>query len=79
MRTLNIAISDMEFNNFGLQKENLNFSDFLEIIRKGMMRQNIEKCIELADKYGLSDMIMDEISDEVKAVRNAKNNQNEYE
>lgn len=75
MRTLNIAISDTEFNNFGLQKENLNFSDFLKIVQKGVMRQNLEKCIELADKYGLSDMTMDEISDEVKAVRrNAKSN-----
>lgn len=39
------------------------------------MHQNLNKCLELADKYGLSKMTMDEITNEVKAVRNnAKNN-----
>jgi hypothetical protein len=34
----------------------------------------LNKCIELAEKYGLSKMTMEEISKEVKAVRrNAKN------
>jgi hypothetical protein len=33
------------------------------------MRQNLNKCIELASKYGLSKMTMEEISNEVKAVR----------
>jgi hypothetical protein len=33
----------------------------------------LNKCLELAEKYGLSKMTMDEISEEVKAVRrNAK-------
>jgi len=37
------------------------------------MRQNLNKCIELAEKYGLSKMTMYEITKEVKAVRkNAK-------
>ncbi len=36
------------------------------------MRQNLDKCIELAEKHGLSTMTMEEINEEVKAVRNAK-------
>lgn len=37
------------------------------------MRQNLTKCVELASKYGLSKMTIDEISKEVKGVRkNAK-------
>lgn len=73
MRTLNVSISDIEFNKFGLKQEQLSFTDFIELVSKELMRQNLNKCVELANKYGLSKMSMDEISDEVKAVRkNAK-------
>ncbi len=75
MRTLNVSISDNEFNKFGLKQNNLTFSDLIKLIRKELMRENLNKCIELAEKYGLSKMTMDEISEEVKAVRrNAKSN-----
>ena len=75
MRTLNVSISDIEYNKFGLKIDELTFSDFLEIVSKELIRQNLNKCLELADKYGLSKMTMDEISSEVKTVRrNAKNN-----
>jgi hypothetical protein len=74
MRTLSVSISDIEFNKFGLKQEQLSFTDFIEIVSKELMRQNLDKCIELASKYGLSTMSMDEISNEVKSVRaNAKN------
>ncbi len=74
MRTLNIAITDLEFNKFGIKNDQLNFTDFIEIITKELTKQNIEKCIELAEKHGLSKMTMTDISNEVKAVRlNAKN------
>ena len=74
MRTLNVSISDIEFNKFGLKDEKLTFSDFIDIVSKELTRQNLNKCLELADKYGLSKMSMEEITNEVKAVRkNAKN------
>jgi hypothetical protein len=73
MRTLNIVISDLEFNKFGIKKEQLTFSEFVALVSRELMRQNLDKCVELAEKYGLSAMTMDEISEEVKAVRNAKN------
>lgn len=45
-----------------------------ELESNSLTRQNLDKCIELAEKYGLSKMTMEEISNEVKAVRqNAKN------
>lgn len=75
MRTLNVSISDNEFNKFGLKQNDFTFSDLIKLIRKELMRENLKKCIELAEKYGLSKMTMDEISEEVKAVRrNAKSN-----
>ena len=74
MRTLNISISDIEFNKFGIKTDNLNFTDFIDLVSKELTRQNLNKGLELADKYGLSKMTMDEITNEVKAVRsNAKN------
>ena len=73
MRTLNVSISDIEYNKFGLKDEKLTFTDFIELVSKELTRQNLSKCLELADKYGMSKMTMDEITDEVKAVRkNAK-------
>ncbi len=75
MKTLNISISELEFNKFGIKDIKLNFTEFVEIISRELTRQNLSKCIELAEKYGLSKMTMNEISNEVKAVRkNAKSN-----
>ncbi len=76
MRTLSISISDLEFNKFGIKDSKLNFTDFVEIISKELNRQNLGKCIELAEKYGLSKMTMDEITNEVKAVRKDAKNRN---
>lgn len=70
MRTLNIAISDVEYTNFGLNNDKLTFTELIEIIRKELTRQNLAKCLELAGRHGLSALTMDEISNEVKTVRN---------
>ena len=76
MRTLNVSISDIEYNKFGLKEEKLTFTDFIDIVSKELTRQNLSKCLELADKYGISKMTMDEITNEVKAVRKNVNNRN---
>lgn len=70
MRTINIDISDLEFQKFGLKADRLSFSDFVDIISRELSRQNLGKTVEFAERYGLSNMTMDEISNEVKAVRN---------
>ena len=72
MKTLNISISDLEFNKFGLKEENLSFSEFIDIVSNELSRQTLNECVDLAEKYGLSKMTMDAISEEVKAVRNGK-------
>jgi len=74
MRTLNVTISEIEYNKFGLKQDKLTFTDFIDIVSKELTRQNLTKCLELADKYGISKMTMNEITNELKAVRkNAKN------
>jgi hypothetical protein len=75
MRILNVSISDIEYSKFGIKNDNLSFTDFIDLVSKELTRQNLNKCIELSEKYGLSSMTMDEITNEVKAVRkDAKSN-----
>jgi hypothetical protein len=73
MRTLNVSISDMEFNNLGIKNENITFTEFTELVKREVMRNNLNICVALAQKYGLSSMTMNEINEEIKLVRNAKN------
>jgi hypothetical protein len=73
MRILNVSISDMEFNNLGIKNENITFTEFIELVRREVMRNNLNNCLALAEKYGLSSMTMNEINEEIKLVRNAKN------
>jgi hypothetical protein len=73
MRTIQIKVSETDFQKYNLGSEEIKFTDLVEMISKELMRQNLNKCVELAEKYGLSSMTMDEINEEVKAVRNAKN------
>ena len=40
MRTLNVSISDMEFNNLGIKNENITFTEFTELVRREVMRNN---------------------------------------
>lgn len=75
MRTLNVSISDLEFSKFGLKKDKFSFSELLDLVSNELTRKALNESIELAEKYDLSDMSMDEISNEVKAVRrNVKSN-----
>jgi hypothetical protein len=74
MKTLNVAISEVELDKFGIKNDTLTFSELIAIISRELTRQTLHKCIELSEKYGLSKMTIDEITEEVKAVRkNAKN------
>ncbi len=70
MRTLNISISDLEYEKFGIKNDQLSFTDFVDMISRELSRQNLKKAVELSERYGLSSMSMDEISAEIKAVRN---------
>lgn len=74
MKSVNIQISDFEFNQLGLNKNNLSLSELIDIIEKKITKQTLERSIQLANKYGLSKMTMDEINEEVKAYRDTKNN-----
>lgn len=69
MKTLNISVSELELDKFGIKKDTISFSEFVDLVSKELTRQTLNKCVELADRYGLSKMMMDDITKEVKAVR----------
>ena len=74
MKTISVSISDIEFNRFGLKSDNISFSDFLDIVSRELSKQRLNESLILAKKFGISELTMDEITSEVKAVReNAKN------
>lgn len=70
MRTISIDISELEYQKFGLKADRLSFSEFVDMVSRELSRQNLARTVELAERYGLSNMSMDEISEEVKALRN---------
>ncbi len=75
MKTLNIPISDIEFERFGFKSSTISFSELVELIDKELLKMNLRKSVELAEKYKLSEMTMEDISKEVESVRyNAKSN-----
>jgi predicted CopG family antitoxin len=74
MKTLNISISELEYDKFGLKNDKLSFSELLEIVNREMQKMNLRKSVVLAEKYGISKLTSEEINDEIAAVRkNAKN------
>ena len=74
MRTLNIQISELELTQFGIKKDQLSFSEFVDIVNKEITKQALERSIQLAERFQLSKMSLDDITREVKAVRDEKSN-----
>ena len=75
MKTLNVAISDVEYSKFGITSNILSFSDFVDIVSKELMKENLNASVKAANVCGISSMTIEEITTEVQAVRqNAKSN-----
>ena len=69
MKTLNVAISEVEYIKFGITNNVLSFSDFVDMVSKELMRKNMEAAITQAAICGISSMSMEDISKEVRAAR----------
>jgi len=72
MRTVQIKVSEADFKKYNLESGEINFSDLVEAINREYARKALLECNEIAEKVGLSNMTMEEINAEVKAVRDAK-------
>ena len=76
MKTLNINISDTEFENYGFQSTNLNFNELLKLINKDLFLKKLNENIEISEKYGLSELTLEDINKEIKEVRRNDKNYN---
>lgn len=76
MKKISISISDQDYTGYGFDSDNLTFSEMEEKIKKKTIRDALYKCQKIAEEKGLSNMTMDDIKEEINAVRanNAKNN-----
>lgn len=54
MRTLNIVISDIEYDKFGIKTDQLSFTDFVDMVSRELSRQTLSRCVELAERYGIA-------------------------
>lgn len=73
MRTLQIRVSDTDFQKYNLGNSvEIKFTDLVELISREYARKALLECNEIAQQVGLSNMTIDEINAEIKAVRDAK-------
>ncbi len=74
MRTLKIKITESDFQRYNLKEGEIKFTDLVDSISREYARKAVLESNELAEKYGLSTITLNEINAEIKAVRDAKNN-----
>lgn len=73
MRTLQIKVSETDFQKYKLESSEIKFTDLVELISREYARKALLECNDIAEKAGISKLTMDEINAEIKAVRDAKN------
>jgi CRISPR/Cas system CMR-associated protein Cmr3 (group 5 of RAMP superfamily) len=72
MQTIQLKISNTDFQKYNLQGGEIKFTDLVDLISREYARKALLECNEIAKQEGLSEMTMDEINAEIKAVRDAK-------
>ena len=72
MQTIQIKISNSDFQKYNLESREIKFTDLVDLISREYARKALLECNEIAKQEGLSEMTMDEINAEIKAVRDAK-------
>jgi hypothetical protein len=74
MQTIQIKISKTDFQKYNFGNKEIKFTDLVDLISQEYARKALLECNEIAEQKGLSEMTMDEINAEIKAVRDAKSN-----
>lgn len=74
MQTIQIRISKTDFQKYNFGNKEIKFTDLVDLISQEYARKALLECNEIAEQNGLSEMTMDEINAEIKAVRDAKSN-----
>lgn len=74
MQTIQIKISDTDFQKYNFGNKEIKFTDLVDLISQEYARKALLECNEIAEQIGFSKMTMDEINAEIKSVRDAKTN-----
>jgi hypothetical protein len=72
MRTVQIKISETDFQKYNLGSMEIKFTDLVEMISREYARKALLECNQIAEQVGLSKMTIEEINAEIKSVRDAK-------
>jgi len=72
MQTLQIKISNTDFQKYNFGRKELKFKDLVDLISREYARKALLECNEIAEQEGFSKITMDEINAEINAVRDAK-------
>lgn len=73
-KTLTVNMSENDYQKYKFGGGIINFNELKEIINREYIRNVLIECNNIADDVGLSNMTLDEINAEIKAVRDDKNN-----
>jgi hypothetical protein len=71
MKTLSVAISESDFEQYGFLEEQLSFEELIKKINLQLARHSLLRAQEIAAEVGLSEMTLAEINAEIQAVRDA--------
>jgi len=74
MQTIQIKISNTDFQKYNFVNKEIKFTDLVDLISQEYARKALLECNAIAEQIGLSKMTMDEINAEIKAVRDAESN-----
>ena len=69
MSTLQVSITEQDLKKFGLTNAKISFEELLDKISTEMARQAFYACQNIAERVGLSQLTLEEINAEIKAVR----------
>lgn len=69
MKTISLNISDSDYKLLGLDSQQIDFKDLKKFIYKVNFLSALKKCQKVAKESGLAEMTMEEINEEVRAVR----------
>lgn len=75
MRTIQIEVSQTDAERYNLENDKeIKFAELVEKISLEYAREALLECNRIAQRVGLSNLTLDAINAEIKAVRDAKGN-----
>lgn len=72
MPTLQIEVSETDFQKYNLGSVEIKFADLVDLISREYARKALLQCNEIAEQQGLSKLTLDEINVEIRDARDAK-------